>query len=993
MAPHGDAHGGGGGGGGNNPLHHGCDTLDLSVNAEERAGLTTDQAEELYKQWGFNELPIIEIPLWWVFLEQYMGTMPYMLELAIIIAVAVGDYIDFGIILAMLICNGTLGFVEELKAAAALAELTNKMEKKIPTLRDGRAEQLLTRLLVPGDVVLLMGGAEVPADIEWMEGDILSVDTAALTGEPLPRKYPSDQYGKLILCGATIRAGEAYGIVRKTGTNTEIGGAQAEIMKDKAQSKVSVFEDRVLLAVKIIILVSLLDVIAIFLIQGLGVPHNFADTNDIQTDLLTCLSIIIAAVPIALPLVLQVTMALGAGKMATDFDSVVTSLPALQDISSMTVLCSDKTGTLTTAKITIHAESVWACGDFSKEDVALFAGLGSNRDKKEDAIDRSVINHFDKVFGQGRAMQMASEYTKIRNVGFNPIYKRVLIEYSHPNYGTITIAKGLPNKILNTADGGEDDAADQWKCEGWQALGETIKKVDYDFSKAGYKTLGVAIKIRDGPFKYVGILPMLDPPRHDTKQTIQNLVNAGIEVKMCTGDHLNIAKETARLIGMGVNIHPGEATRDGTLGRDELVRDASGFAQVLPKDKREVVLVLRDRFKYVVGMTGDGVNDAPALSAAQCGIAVDDATDAAKNAAAIILTSPGLSAIYSAVVESRRIFRKLKAYVTYRFAATMQIVVVLTLLIFISNCVITSLFVILLALFNDITMLPIAYDIQQASKNPENPDVAKLLVISGALGFLETCFSMLFAYGAGPSGLGTQNYDMVPQCPTSLQAIIWLQMFIAAELLIFCTRAPSFIWVSIRPSLPLFISVMIGNTIVSILAGQTSTFGNIPIQDILLIWCYDIICLIIIDALKVLMYSYFNESSEVLPDYEYVRSVHEHQKEGDIETPAGAMPEDTSRGSVSANRLTEWSMKSNPDRMSSVDASGRLSTSSNKRMSSVGMDKVANSNKLGQSDRASFAHAGIGSATSNSLRPSIISGGSLRPNVPSQNPAHVKIRG
>lgn len=519
------------------------------------------------------------------------------------------------------------------------------MEKKIACLRDGSAIQLLTRLLVPGDVVLLVGGCEVPADIEWLEGDVLEVDTAALTGEPLPRKYPGAQYGKLILCGSTIRAGEAYGIVRKTGTNTEIGGAQADIMKDKAESKVSVFEARVLYAVKVIILASLLNVFAIFLVQGLGKPDQFRN-GMIKEDLLTCLSIIIASIPIALPLVLQITMALGAAKMATDFDSVVTSLPALQDIASMTVLCSDKTGTLTTARISIHSESVWTCGSFTKDDAALYAGLASSRDKKEDAIDRSVINYVDHVFTQAKAMATESQYSKTRSVGFNPIYKRVLFEYTHPIHGKITVAKGLPNKVLDTADGTPDDAADQWQCEDFVSLKPTIKEVDFNFSKAGYKTLGIAVKHGDGPWKFVGILPMLDPPRHDTKKTIENLVAAGIEVKMITGDHLNIAKETARLVGLGVNIYPGEAVRDATFTTHELIKEANGFAQVLPRDKREVVLVLRDRFKCVVGMTGDGVNDAPALSAAQCGIAVDDATDAAKNAAAIILTSPGLSAIY-----------------------------------------------------------------------------------------------------------------------------------------------------------------------------------------------------------------------------------------------------------------------------------------------------------------------------------------------------------
>jgi H+-transporting ATPase len=853
------------------------------------------------------------------------------------------------------------------------------MEQKIATLRDGKAEYINTRLLVPGDVVLLIGGCQVPADIEWMEGDILSVDTAALTGEPLPRKYPCDEYGKLILCASTIRAGEAYGIVRKTGIHTEIGSANADIMKDKTEAKISVFEQRVLLAVKIIIVISLVDVFIIFLIQGFA-QSDFSNGN-IKQDLLTCLSIIIAAIPVALPIVLQVTMALGAGKMAREYCAVVTSLPALQDISSMTVLCSDKTGTLTTAKISIHAESVWTCGTFTKQDVALYGVLASNRDKKEDAIDRSVVNHFDRVFG-ANGVAITNEYTRVRNVGFNPIYKRVLYEYTHPKIGRITIAKGLPNKVLDTADGGEDDAADQWKVHDADKLKADVKKVDYDFSKAGYKTLGVVVKINDGPWIYCGILPMLDPPRHDTAQTIKNLVDAGIEVKMITGDHLNIAKETARLIGMGINIHPGEATRDGTQERNELVRRANGFAQVLPRDKREVVLVLRNVYNQVCGMTGDGVNDAPALSAAQCGIAVDDATDAAKNAAAIILTSPGLSAIYSAVVESRRIFRKLRAYVTYRFAATIQIVIVLTLLIFISNCSINPTFVILLALFNDITMLPIAYDRQQASSIPENPDVVKMLTISFCLGVMNTIFSMIFAYGANPSGLFWYDY-VVDSCDNHTQAAIWLQMFISAELLIFVTRAPNFIVKSLLPSWPLFTSVMVGCLVTSMMAGLSQTFGGLYIVDIVLIWIYDLLGVIVLDTLKVGLFRFFEENTEVLSDAETFSHGHHHEeKPADVETGSQEITgvtreEDFSRASMSTNRMTDWAIAhGGPE-------GERASTSAKMRRRSSAAQQGHEANKHMRESlggRYSLSHS-VGVMSSTDLRPSLISG-SIRPNVP-----------
>ena len=269
--------------------------------------------------------------------------------------------------------------------------------------------------MVPGDVVFLVGGTSVPADCEHVEGDILSVDTAALTGEPLPRKYPSDQYGKLILCGCTISAGEAYCIVRKTGIHTEVGESNADIMKDKSQAKVSVFEQKVLFTVKVIICISLVDVLVIFFVQGVG-RKQFK--NNLTELILTCLSIIIAAVPVALPLVLQVTMALGAGKMAKEFNAVVTSLPALQDISSMSILCSDKTGTLTTANISIQGEKIYSHDGFNEKDLALYGVLASNRDKKDDPIDRSVVKYFDALFGEAEGAKLCAEYTSTRISGF-----------------------------------------------------------------------------------------------------------------------------------------------------------------------------------------------------------------------------------------------------------------------------------------------------------------------------------------------------------------------------------------------------------------------------------------------------------------------------------------------------------------------------------------------------------------------------------------------
>lgn len=857
--------------------------------ADERAGLTTAEAEALYETVGYNELPHVEVSLYYLFFVQFTGLMPYVMEVCCILALAVQDWPDFAIVAAIVITNASLGFHEEMKAKASLDELTSKMEQKIAVLRDGKAENMLTRLLVPGDVILLVGGCSVPADVEWIEGDILAIDTAALTGEPLPRKYPSEDHGKLILAGCTVREGEAYAVVRKTGINTEVGGAQAEIMKDKSTTKQSVFEHGVLQAVKVICLISLIDVLIIFFVQGIVRDQFF---TAVSTDILTCLSIMIAAVPVALPLVLQVTMALGAGKMAREFSAVVTSLPALQDISSMTILCSDKTGTLTTARISIIADKLWLNTGFTADDLALYGALASNRDKKEDAIDRSVIGFFDKTAPEA-LQNAAKEYTKTRSVGFNPIYKRVLWEYSHPVHGTVTIAKGLPIKVIDTEDGNKDDAVDQWKVEGFETLIPTVVVVDKNFSKAGYKTLGVSVKVNNGPFKFVGILPMLDPPRHDTAQTIKNLVDAGIRVKMCTGDHLNIAIETARLIGMGTNIQKGEVTRVASQTTNELIWDADGFAQVMPRDKREVVLVLRNEFKQVVGMTGDGVNDAPALSAAQCGIAVDDATDAAKNAAAIILTSPGLSAIYSAVVESRRIFRKLKSYVVYRFSATIQIVVVLTILIYVADCSINSLFIILLALFNDLSMLPVAYDSQVASAMPEKPNVPQLLIFSSTMGLIQTGLSLLWAFVSYRTFIFRSNFNIY-ECSTQAQGGVWVQLFLSTEWLIFITRSPNFVFLSPPPSLLLFVSVFLFCFLVSILACAAGFFGKLYVSDVAIMWGYNCLCFLVLDFTKMAYFHVIHESSAILPDE--VPSGNEVEggstkvPEKDIEAPIAVVP-------------------------------------------------------------------------------------------------------
>jgi H+-transporting ATPase len=952
----------------------------ISDSAAE--GMTTEKAEAYQAQHGYNEIIAPEVSKFWIFVGMFRGTMPYMLETALVVAAVVGDTPDAIIIAVMLTANGLLGFKEEMECLEALAKLTQTMESKVTCVRDGVGLSIPTRLLVPGDIIMLINGLLVPADCNWFKGDQLAIDTAALTGEGIPRKYPSDDYGEKIQSGATVVAGEAYGIVTATGTDTEIGGMTAEIQKDKAKGKqLSVFEDRVMLSVKIIIVVSVIICIFIFVQQGIA-NHEFTAVL-YKKNLLTVLSVIIAAIPIALPIVLNVTMSLGAGKMASHFKAIVTSIPALQDIASMSVLCSDKTGTLTTAKMTIIHDKIWCNTNFTPKDVGFYAMLASSRDKKEDAVDRTVVKYFDKEFGPG-GQDLVSEYTKTGGMGFNAVYKRVVVDLVHPKIGKIRVAKGLASKVVDTEDGSVDDADEQWKVDDYKNVMEQVKTTDKGLAQAGYKTLGVAIKINDNPWVFCGILPMMDPPRGDSKQTVERLRVAGIKTKMITGDHLNIAIETARQVAIGPRIFAGSEVRAGTQTSKQNIYDADGFAQVLPSDKREVVEVLKNHHGLVVGMTGDGVNDAPALSAAQCGVAVDDATDAAKNAAAIQLRAPGLSAIYFAVVESRRIFRKLKSYVTYRFAASIQIVVCLSILILASNCAINPTYIIMLALFNDLTMLPIAYDAQCASLNPDNPDVRKILFMSAAFGLMETMFTLFFAYAIGPSnmtkaflsipvgnvpGIGQTgcfspavNPDDANPASKAIQSAIWLQMFVAAEILIFSARSPTYFSLYQLPAGSLFASVMIGCILASVLANVTPYFGGLPGQDIFLIWVYDLVVLVIIDCIKVKLLQFLNEETEVLPD-EVFRLPTEDEEEDEELAQANAMvhPDDkmTTRESAAAVRMT----KSQPGGVERLSQVGGQRPSQVLRSSIAGRGSVS-SRAQGSQD---LRYSSVG--TKGSLRP------------------------
>ena len=488
-----------------------------------------------------------------------------------------------------------------------------------------------------------------------------------------------------------------------------------------------------------------------------------------------------------------------------------------------------------------------------------WAALASNPHAADDPIDVAILRSFASTFGEAAAARKLQAYTVSKFVGFTPETKRSVAYARRGGPGAeLKAAKGLIDKVLETgADGG-----DEWACAGAGAPGSALRaeveRVDADFSRRGYKTLGVCVARADaggalGEMEFVGVVPMLDPPREDTKRVVARIRELGVGVKMVTGDHANIARETARQIGMRTDILRRDVLADGAGGRTDaeraaIIEAADGFAQVMPKDKNLVVRALQER-GFIVGMTGDGVNDAPALQQAHIGVAVEGATDAARNASDIILTAEGLAPIATAIVESRKIFQRVRSYVLYRIAATIQIVLVLSLLIFAYDQQVKALYIILLALFNDVTMITVSYDTVTPSPRPEVTDVPRMLRTSVAFGLCMTCQSILF-YVFGEDLLSETFRDHTLDGSAYTQAVIYLQVSIAIEMLIFATRVEGPFYSSAPPIASLAGSVLLANVGVTLLVCSGLLGPRVSWADAAIVWGWDIAWFLAMDAAK-----------------------------------------------------------------------------------------------------------------------------------------------
>jgi len=569
-------------------------------------------------------------------------------------------------------------------------------------------------------------------------------------------------------------------------------------------------------------------------------------------------------------MVMKVTLSLGAKEMA-DHGGIVTHLTALEEIASMKVLCSDKTGTLTTAQMTVYFEKAEVYADYTQEQVMEFAAVASNAANKDDPIDTAVYKAYTRMVktenADAAAELIKAKYTQEKYVGFNPIVKRTVAYVTDKKTGKkLMVAKGIINKVLKTGE----DGGITWTVQDFETASVQVKKADEKFGKSGFKTIGVCVGEPNGKMFFVGILPIMDPPRADTAETIQNIRDASVCVKMITGDHLNIAKELGRQINLGSDILPNSFLQGSHTGtRDDHILQADGFAQVMPMDKLEVVATLQGK-DMVVGMTGDGVNDAPALAKAQIGIAVEGATDAAQSAADIVLTRPGLSPIYEAVLISRRIFKRLKSYVIYRICITVQVVFFLTAIAMLYNATFKPLYIILLALLHDLQIVTIAYDHATPSKIPETPTVMGLLLVSYTMGVLMAAQTTLM-YGHGRSFF-SEKFHCMPTADLICEykdSAMFLQISNSSAILILSARSVTW-WFSSLPAKEIIFSTAVGQVLVNglmllpPLPGLKNFIHPLAPHDIGLVWLYNIGFLFIMDIAKQIMMHLWESYEETI---------------------------------------------------------------------------------------------------------------------------------
>lgn len=759
-------------------------------------GISDSDVHKRRQQFGYNELESPHENLIIKFFGFFKGPILYTMELAVALAGGLRDWIDFGVIIGILMLNAFVGWYQEKQAGDIVAQLKAGIALRSVVVRDGQEHEVEARELVPGDIVIVEDGKTIPCDgrlladyddkdmsqanaiREKMEASkhkgagedddddsgidkgpaIIACDQSAITGESLA---VDKHIGDTVFYTTGCKRGKAYILCTDIAKQTFVGRTAALVLGGNDKGHFQKVMDSIGTALLVLVMVFSL----IFWIGGFFRNVDIATPKDNNLLVYTLIFLIIG-VPVGLPCVTTTTMAVGAAYLAKR-QAIVQKLTAIESLAGVDILCSDKTGTLTANKLSIHEPFVSEGVDVNFM-MAVAALASSHNVKSLDPIDKVTISTLKDY--PGAIEELGAGWKTHKFTPFDPVSKRITAEVEKDGK-QYTAAKGAPNAILKLCNPDQETAA-------------TYRKVAGDFASRGFRSLGVAIN-ENGQWKLLGLLPMFDPPRSDTAATIAEAQTLGVGVKMLTGDAVAIAKETCKMLALGTKVYDSQRLigSGGMAGSaiHDFVEAADGFAEVFPEHKYQVVEMLQNR-GHLTAMTGDGVNDAPSLKKADCGIAVEGASDAARSAADVVFLDEGLSTIITSIKVARQIFHRMKAYIQYRISLCLHLEVYLVLTILILNEVIRVDLIVFLALFADVATIAIAYDNAPHARAPVEWQLPKIWIISTVLGLLLAAGTWIIR------GTLFLNDGGIIQNFGNTQEILYLEVALTENWLIFVTR-------------------------------------------------------------------------------------------------------------------------------------------------------------------------------------------------------------